>query len=669
MGTLTGILLDVSYSMQNSASEKIDEEGGEWARSIFEVIDNFVKYDISLDDKIFAFGVGAIYGTGVFDIIKTIEQFKFYQLDNGKENDANPTYDDILETFYKLMECNGAYNTKEWAPKCVIKDAMSYKMAFFLLCALKSDVVFLEKFVQRCLPEECRDKGDFDSLGGLAKNFLQFGFAKIGSKFRSATKEDIHQCAEKAKQLLLKAVGSVFSVKNASEILHGCINEDQLNNDRITELIEIVEQFIYGNTPLCLALHEATMLFGEGEYQEHKKLLFVLSDGNPTDSLKFSIDPNVIVVSCFITSKRIEAKQLYNVEKEEWSCGGKFLFNLSSAIPTQLLPRAILIKRGWSFEITDNETKLFLQINHPENIRDVCDLAKNVVCCQDSLSDLLVSVSLDIYINGTISDFQAPEQFKGTCYANASAAVLHLSMMRILGRNGVYPDFDTLRHEIIKKYKEKGANTLKVLKEFTKKYNLQCEQVDIAGAKKAVVEKRPVVARFRLTETEWSTFKSFFKSNPTGILTRAQIDIRQRVNQQEPKKGHAVVFSSFNGGGLRFMNSWSHRWGDKGFFRVENSEILGFDFIDVFWELTDLSSEETKKYASQGGKEARKIYDKMISLQSAKYKCPECNETSPVVEYSGTLEAAVCPKCKMSVRCNEAGNILAMNIYLTSLAN
>lgn len=109
--------------------------------------------------------------------------------------------------------------------------------------------------------------------------------------------------------------------------------------------------------------------------------------------------------------------------------------------------------------------------------------------------------------------------------------------------------------------------------------------------------------------------------------------------------------------------------GGQGFFRVENSEILGFDFIDIFWDLTTLSKNEIDKYARQGGEEARKIYNKMTSLQSAQYKCPECKETSHVVEYSGTLEAAICPRCTKSVRCNEAGNILALNIYLTSLAN
>ena len=81
-------------------------------------------------------------------------------------------------------------------------------------------------------------------------------------------------------------------------------------------------------------------------------------------------------------------------------------------------------------------------------------MAETVVCCPDALSELLVSVDLDIYISQTTSDFEAKKQQGGTCYANASAAVLHLSMQRILGREGGYPDFHVLRDEIIRAYME-----------------------------------------------------------------------------------------------------------------------------------------------------------------------------------------------------------------------
>ncbi len=71
----------------------------------------------------------------------------------------------------------------------------------------------------------------------------------------------------------------------------------------------------------------------------------------------------------------------------------------------------------------------------------------------DTLSELLVSVDLDIYISQSTSDFEAKEQEGGTCYANASAAVLRLAMKRILGWEGGYPDIHTLKDKMIKPYK------------------------------------------------------------------------------------------------------------------------------------------------------------------------------------------------------------------------
>lgn len=140
-------------------------------------------------------------------------------------------------------------------------------------------------------------------------------------------------------------------------------------------------------------------------------------------------------MSCYITnSLELESRRLYSTKQQHWEEGACFLFKLSSVIPTQMIPRSIFVKRKWVIDIEDNETRLFLQVNHPNNIRDVCDLAQNVVCCQDSLADLLVRTSMDVYINQDTKSFAPKQQEGGTCYANASAAALHLAMKRILGR-------------------------------------------------------------------------------------------------------------------------------------------------------------------------------------------------------------------------------------------
>ena len=75
MPSLIGILLDVSGSMRLNVGDGIDEKGGPWARSIFEVINNFIKHDVSSDNHVFAIGFGADRpGEEIFDIIGTLQQ-------------------------------------------------------------------------------------------------------------------------------------------------------------------------------------------------------------------------------------------------------------------------------------------------------------------------------------------------------------------------------------------------------------------------------------------------------------------------------------------------------------------------------------------------------------------------------------------------------------------
>ncbi|KAJ8038526.1 hypothetical protein HOLleu_15975 [Holothuria leucospilota] len=499
----------------------------------------------------------------------------------------------------------------------------------------------------------------------------------LRSGHRTAREEDLIEVVEKAKCMMLKNVSvasSIFSVQKASNIVHGCVDEEQLTEFRIEELLKTVIPFIYGRTPLFRSLEQALEIFLDGRCRDHKKLLFVLSDGMPTDDRdkkqlfsKFR-NADITVVSCFITrSHQVEPRRLHSVPGREWEDGAKFLFDFSSTIPTQLLPRTIFIKRGWKIDITNNETKLFLHVNHPDHIRDACDLARNVVCCQDALSDLLVSVSLDIYINQSTTGFPAQRQKGGTCYANASAAVLHMSMKRILGREGGYPDFNQLRQQLIDRYGEHGANTLGVLQMVCPHYRLRCREVDMVGAMRAVTAKRPVVARFRLIDAEWDVFGEFYEKHPTSILTKSEIDISRRWPGIQTS-GHAVVLTSYNSECLRLMNSWGADWGDMGFSRVQTAGVLGLEFFDVFWTEDDLTSSEKTYYAKHGSEVATKLMNSLTSLQFAEYQCPLCRQTSLVTEFKGQLLRAKCPKCHGEFRSDETGNISALNMYLTSLS-
>lgn len=452
-------------------------------------------------------------------------------------------------------------------------------------------------------------------------------------------------------------------------------------------MLRSVEPYIYGGTPLYQAIERATELFEKNasKFSNHKKLLFVVSDGQPTDGeatedtrvdrlrSRMEKKADVTVISCLITkSKEINPKRLYSEMNPDWDKAAKFLFRLSSKLPTQSLPRTFFVKHGWSIEIINNETRLFLQVNHPDHMREACQVARKVVCSQDALSHLLVSVKLDVYINQTLEGYRAKEKQVGeTCYANAAATVLHLAMSRILGRQGGYPDFYKLRQELIDCSNRKGAtSTLYVLQKICPKYHLRCKEVDLKGAMEAIASSRPVVARFRLNKNEWKSFEDFFISNPEGILTKEQFDITARPLKVRTG-GHAVVLTSFNSECLRLLNSWGDEWADKGFFRVQNANVLGLNFIDVFWEEEDLTPEEKACYKNHGSEVAKTLMGLLPNLQRAEYTCPNCKMASPVVEFTGTLLRAKCPKCEheFSTDAAKRGNILALNIYLTSLCN
>ena len=711
--SLTGMLLDVSASMQRDIGNGIDEDGGTWAHSIFKVIDDLIKHDLTLENRMFAIGVGANCATSIFDVIGTLQQIKGMEIPNFRKNE--PATINNIDKILDILEKNGARNIRPWIKDVsLIQEIASDYMATLFLMKLQDDSEFLTKFVNEFLPSACREMVSRSTtiLGSIGMAAMSASLISnpitalaaavtvvmVGSNAedqavwgisnaRPATREDIHEVVEKAKCYFLKEVqtNSIFSVEEASRIIRGHVNEKELSTGRKQELLENVEPFIYGRTPLFESLEEATKLFKRDISKD--KLLFVLSDGDPSDGSNEDsgkikqitsklTKAGVTIVSCFITkSTDIHPKHLFDKMQSGWETGAKFLFSLSSEVPTQHLPRAILVKRGWTIDVTNNETKLFVQVNHPDNLREACEMAKHVVCSSDALSELLVSVHLDIYINGTTRGIRAKDQGDDlTCYAFASATVLHLAMERIHGRLEGYPSFEALKAEMISEHGKSRADTGEVLEKICPKYRLRCRKVCIKGAKDAIVNKRPVVARFRLTDDEWDVFENFFKpdKNPFGILAQDRLDVRKRPkNPPPPTSGHAVVLTSYNSQCLTFMNSWGEEWGDQGFFRVQNAEVLGnqLEFFDVYWELDDLSEVEKEKYQKYGSKLAKRLIGLLEGLEFAEYTCPECKQTSLVTEFEGTLSKVRCPRCSREFSAyDNAGNILALNVYLTSLS-
>ncbi len=383
--SLTGILLDVSASMQRDIGSGIDEEGGPWAHSIFKVIDDLIEHDLTSENRVFAVGVGANCSTQIFDVIGTLQRIKDMEIPPYRKN--APATIGSINKILNILEKNGARNIRQWIKDvALIQETVSDYMATLVFSKLESDEQFLRKFVDEFLPSSCQDYVTTAPHGlnvgaTFGLSYVEDYAVRAVSRFKSATREDIHEIVDRAKCYFLRdiATRSIFSVQDTSRIIRGCVDEKELSTERKQELLENVEPFIYGYTPLYESLEKATKLF-QGDTSENK-LLFVLSDGDPTDGSNTDrnrinhitsklTEAGVKIVSCFITrSTDIHPKRLFDKMQLGWESGAKFLFSLSSEVPTQHLPRAILVKRGWTIDIANNETKLFIQVNHPDNLR------------------------------------------------------------------------------------------------------------------------------------------------------------------------------------------------------------------------------------------------------------------------------------------------------------
>ncbi|KAH3791629.1 hypothetical protein DPMN_145117 [Dreissena polymorpha] len=674
-GSLVGLLLDVSGSMKKNAVGSVQEDG-EWIRSLFQVIDDIIKHDCQTNNQIFTIGFGCKSSDGTFDILKSIENARKQR--EKMDNNTSKANIHIVEEIFDVLKNCGAKYIRKWTTAEIAQQFLTQGEAMFALKELHKDKALATRVVHECLPEACRQIVRDDHVFKVI-NFVFGGVTtSVVSTFRQAKPSEVQSAIESGIAyirtnaniglLSFNMFNAVKSIQNAATTLRGTLRNDELTNGRIKELFEIVKPFIYGNTPIESALQSASQIFRHAQ-SNVEKVMIVVSDGEWNDALSFAgMFENVTVVCCFVSrSSKITPRHLFDTAESYWDIGAKNLFKLSSVVPSQLLPRAMILHNGWSFDIEKNRTKLFAHVNNPELMREICRIGKNIACNQDCLSDLLVTISLDIYINQSNSELTARQQVLGTCYANASATAIHLSLKRILGRDGGYPEFEILRDELIREYGSEGANTFNVLKTVCSRYRLRCSEINVNGVYRAIVAKRIVVAKFHLTDREWDVFGAFYRSQPEGILSKLHLDIRQR-SSGERQSGHAVVVTSYTKNCLILMNSWGDRWADKGFFRVERADVLGLEFMDVYWTNEDLSRSEKRYFKEHGSEIASQLVAKLRGLQQQTYTCPLCNITSQVSTFTGTLSRAECPQCQEVFACSEAGNILAMNIYLTSIA-
>lgn len=304
-------------------------------------------------------------------------------------------------------------------------------------------------------------------------------------------------------------------------------NNDESLQNRIEKIVKAIAPYIYGGTPMCKAMTDALSVFRRAG-RDDAKVLFILSDGEPADG-----DPGPIaeqlhalgvkIVTCFLTSDTIENPRcLLDTLDPSWGPrdGRAVLFKMSSTMQNAHTPLSFLVDANWQLPLS-GESRLFVQANSLDVVNELCQVVVSQLTMDcDALVDVLEKVPLGIYINQKNADFIPKKQYESTCYANAIAAVFHLAMSRIIGREGGYPDFYAIRDRIISAYGLSGASTQNVLQDVCSEYRLQFRNVDEAGARQAINRRRPVVARFSLYGEQWDKFSDFFKTTKKGILTK-----------------------------------------------------------------------------------------------------------------------------------------------------
>ena len=316
-------------------------------------------------------------------------------------------------------------------------------------------------------------------------------------------------------------------------------------HDRIQDLLEPIKPYIYGGTPMCKALTHAKEVF---EKENAKPaVLFLLSDGmsadgNPRPIAQELHELGVTIVTCFLTADHIDnPKCLYDPEWKfpDQSVRG-VLFDMSSSMQNTHTPISYLVDAGWELPLS-GESRLFLQANSLDVVNEFCEiLVSQMTKSCDAIVNLLHKVPLATYINQKNAEFEPKEQEGGTCYANAIAAVFHLAMHRIVGREGDVPDFDEIRDRIINEYGVKGANTEKVLERVCPEYRLHFQKVDETKARQAIHKRRPVIAIFSLYKEQWNEFSTFYRMNPKNVLNKS--DITSKILLYSSKVELAYLF-------------------------------------------------------------------------------------------------------------------------------
>lgn len=163
----------------------------------------------------------------------------------------------------------------------------------------------------------------------------------------------------------------VRPIQEIAGILPDVANEDILRN-----------QYMFGTTPVSEALSLSSMRLLNRKYQNHKKILIVVSDGEfevteTTQSLHTPINTlanllkqsGVTIVSLYVTNKSVVKKFVSRISAR-WPDGAKIMFEIASEISEDEQFFGWFQKQNYTLP---DKSKLLVQINEAKLLQEIFD--------------------------------------------------------------------------------------------------------------------------------------------------------------------------------------------------------------------------------------------------------------------------------------------------------
>jgi hypothetical protein len=421
-----------------------------------------------------------------------------------------------------------------------------------------------------------------------------------------------------------------------------------------------IRGYMYGSTPMTKALDVCLVTFRKYPNVTQKVLLVISdgesTDGNPVPKARQLKSSNVVLATVYLTSdNRLPNRRLFDRACNDWEEGQRTLFDMASRVSASTHPVPVLNTVGWAIP-SSGECALYATVSSRAVLNELCALLFRArFGSTDVLFDIVGRVRLDTYVNDNhvrTCDKPSNQGQSMTCYAHAIAAIVHMSLLRIEGREGGHPTIPDIRRRILADFPPVNGGQVSemVLQQATKWYRpLRFKEVDEDGARQAVLRRRPVLATFRLSESGWETFSQHFKSIDSQLIPLKR-EHMECYHAEAPCGGHAVVLTGCDPNSLTFLNSWGGQWGNRGSFSIENASVLGLDghpvrFYDVYWLLGDLLDTERQAYADANAEAFKTRASQYPSLLEIEAQCPECSAESRIAGFTGDIRRAICPKC------------------------